>query len=97
MSFGQQGMEITMDDGGDYTARPIALRNIVFNVLENGQPRWQACQHKSSTSISGTFSLLPYLPTQTHKVIRLSGSIDAQHYVKIHKDVFTVELDGTTL
>ena len=32
-----------MDDGGDYTAQgQLPYGTLLFNVIENGQPRWQA-------------------------------------------------------
>ena len=61
--LGQQGMEITMDDGGDYTDQgQLPYGTLLFNVLENGQPRWQALPTQIvDEASSGTFSLLPYL------------------------------------
>jgi len=39
--LGQQGMEVRMDDGGDYTETgELPYGTLLFNVIENGQPRW---------------------------------------------------------
>ena len=39
--LGQQGMEVTMDDGGDYSeSGELPYGTLLFNVIENGQPRW---------------------------------------------------------
>jgi hypothetical protein len=39
--LGQQGMEITMNDGGDYSeSGELPYGTLLFNVIENGQPRW---------------------------------------------------------
>ena len=39
--LGQQGMEIKMDDGGDYSeSGELPYGTLLFNVIENGQPRW---------------------------------------------------------
>ena len=39
--LGQQGMEVKMDDGGDYSeSGELPYGTLLFNVIENGQPRW---------------------------------------------------------
>ena len=39
--LGQQGIEIQMDDGGDYSETgELPYGTLLFNVIENGQPRW---------------------------------------------------------
>jgi hypothetical protein len=39
--LGQQGMEVKMDDGGDYSETgELPYGTLLFNVIENGQPRW---------------------------------------------------------
>ena len=39
--LGQKGIEIRVDDGGDYTdSGELPYGTLLFNVIENGQPRW---------------------------------------------------------
>ena len=39
--LGQKGIEVTVDDGGDYSDTGITpYGTLMFNVIENGQPRW---------------------------------------------------------
>ena len=61
--LGQQGIEIFMDDGGDYTQQgQLPYGTLLFNVLENGQPRWQALPTQIVDEGSmGSLSLLPFL------------------------------------
>ena len=37
--LGQRGIEVTVDDGGDYEGA-LPYGTLQFNVIENGQPRW---------------------------------------------------------
>ena len=98
--LGQQGIEVTMDDGGDYSSQgQLPYGTLLFNVLENGQPRWQALPTQIVDEAStGTLSLLPYLSdtdAQGNAVTadQLSLSIMSESTT----DVFAVELDGTNL
>lgn len=98
--LGQQGIEVTMDDGGDYSLQgQLPYGTLLFNVLENGQPRWQALPTQIVDEAStGTLSLLPYLSdtdAQGNAVTadQLSLSIMSESTT----DVFAVELDGTNL
>ncbi len=39
--LGQKGIEIKVDDGGDYSdSGELPYGTLLFNVIENGQPRW---------------------------------------------------------
>jgi len=39
--LGQNGIEIIVDDGSDYSESFMPYGTLLFNVIENGQPRWQ--------------------------------------------------------
>jgi hypothetical protein len=59
----QQGMEIRVDDGGDYTeSGELPYGTLLFNVLENGQPRWEGLPTQTiEEGGSGQIGLLPFL------------------------------------
>ena len=39
--LGQKGIEVKVDDGGDYSdTGELPYGTLLFNVIENGQPRW---------------------------------------------------------
>lgn len=61
--LGQRGIEVQMDDGGDYSATgELPYGTMLFNVVENGQPRWIGLPTQSVTEGgSGILALLPYL------------------------------------
>ncbi len=61
--IGQQGIEVTVDDGGDYTDTGILpYGTLLFNVIENGQPRWQGLPTQLvDEGGSGILSVLNYL------------------------------------
>ena len=61
--LGQQGMEIRVDDGGDYSeSGELPYGTLLFNVLENGQPRWGGLPTQTiEEGGSGLIDLLPYL------------------------------------
>jgi len=57
--LGQKGIEIQIDDGGDYSATgELPYGTLLFNVIENGQPRWEGLPTQSVIEGgSGTFDL----------------------------------------
>ena len=61
--LGQQGIEVQVDDGGDYSATgELPYGTLLFNVIENGQPRWVGLPTQSVVEGgSGLLALLPYL------------------------------------
>ena len=61
--IGQQGIEVQVDDGGDYSATgELPYGTLLFNVIENGQPRWVGLPTQSVVEGgSGLLALLPYL------------------------------------
>ena len=98
--LGQQGIEVTMDDGGDYSAQgQLPYGTLLFNVLENGQPRWQALPTQIIDEAStGTFSLLPYLSDTDAQGNAISADQLSISIISTSTtDVFNVELDGTNL
>ena len=98
--LGQQGIEVTMDDGGDYSLQgQLPYGTLLFNVLENGQPRWQALPTQIIDEAStGTFSLLPYLSDTDAQGNAISADQLSISIISTSTtDVFNVELDGTNL
>ena len=98
--LGQQGIEITMDDGADYsTQRQLPYGTLLFNVLENGQPRWQALPTQVVDEASmGVFSLLPYLSDTDDVGNSVSASMLQLEIVGLSNNiVFDVSLDGTNV
>ena len=98
--LGQQGIEISMDDGGDYSAQgELPYGTILFNVLENGQPRWQALPTQIVDEASmGTLSLLPFLSDTDDEGNYVSAENLALEIVQMStNDVFDVTLDGTNI
>ncbi len=61
--LGQQGIELQLDDGEDYSeAGELPYGTLLFNVLENGQPRWIGLPSQSILEGGNSqFSLLNYL------------------------------------
>jgi hypothetical protein len=61
--IGQQGIEVTVDDGGDYSDTGLLpYGTLLFNVIENGQPRWQGLPTQLvDEGGSGILTILNYL------------------------------------
>ena len=61
--IGLQGLEINMDDGGDYSdAGELPHGTLKFTVTENGQPRWYGLPSQSVIEGgNGILALLPFL------------------------------------
>ena len=61
--IGLQGLEINMDDGGDYSdAGELPHGTLKFTVTENGQPRWNGLPSQSVIEGgNGILALLPFL------------------------------------
>jgi hypothetical protein len=98
--LGQQGLEISMDDGADYSSQgQLPYGTLLFNVLENGQPRWQALPTQVVDEASmGVFSLLPYLSDTDDVGNSVSASMLQLEIVGLsNNDVFDVTLDGTNV
>ena len=55
--LGQRGIEVTVDDGAEYEGS-LPYGTLLFNVIENGQPRWAGLPIQSvDEGGSGSFSL----------------------------------------
>ena len=98
--LGQQGIEITMDDGSDYSSQgQLPYGTLLFNVLENGQPRWQALPTQIVDEASmDVFSLLPYLSDTDDVGDSVPASMLLIEIVGLsNNNVFDVSLDGTNV
>ena len=98
--LGQQGIEIFMDDGGDYSTQgQLPYGTLLFNVLENGQPRWQALPTQVVDEGSmGTLSLLPFLSDTDDEGNSVSASALSLEIISTsNTDVFDVYLDLTNI
>ncbi|MGB1522679.1 MAG: hypothetical protein ACPG9D_06130, partial [Candidatus Poseidoniaceae archaeon] len=98
--LGQQGIEIFMDDGGDYSAQgQLPYGTLLFNVLENGQPRWQALPTQVVDEGSmGTLSLLPFLSdTDDEGNSAPASALSLEIISTSNTDVFDVYLDLTNI
>ena len=98
--LGQQGIEIFMDDGGDYSAQgQLPYGTLLFNILENGQPRWQALPTQVVDEGSmGTLSLLPFLSDTDDEGNPASASdLSLEIISTSNNDVFNVYLDITNI
>ena len=98
--LGQQGIEIFMDDGGDYSEQGgLPYGTILFNVIENGQPRWQALPTQVVDEGSmGTLSLLPFLSDTDDEGNSVSAQELALEIVQMSANgIFDVTLDGSNI
>ncbi|MGB1487996.1 MAG: hypothetical protein ACPG83_05310 [Candidatus Poseidoniaceae archaeon] len=98
--LGQQGIEIFMDDGGDYSLQgQLPYGTLLFNVLENGQPRWQALPTQVVDEGSmGTLSLLPFLSdTDDEGNSAPASALSLEIISTSNTDVFDVYLDLTNI
>ena len=89
-----------MDDGGDYSAQgQLPYGTLLFNVLENGQPRWQALPTQVVDEGSmGTLSLLPFLSdTDDEGNSAPASALSLEIISTSNTDVFDVYLDLTNI
>ena len=82
----QQGMEIRVDDGGDYSeSGELPYGTLLFNVVENGQPRWEGLPTQTlEEGGSDVINLLPFL----------SDTDDTG--TSVNADTLTVSMIGST-
>ena len=61
--LGQNGIEVTVDDGGDWSeAGQLPYGTLLFNVIENGQPRWAGLPTQTiDEGSSGILGLMPFV------------------------------------
>ena len=98
--LGSQGIEIFMDDGGDYSNEgQLPYGTLLFNVLENGQPRWQALPTQIvDEGGMGTLSLLPFLSdTDDEGNVAQASDLSLEIISTSNTDVFNAFLDTTNI
>ena len=97
--LGQQGIEIFMDDGANYGSDGLPYGTLLFNVLENGQPRWQALPTQIVDEASmGTLSLLPFLSdTDDTGASVPASSLSLEIISMSNSNVFDVYLNTTNI
>lgn len=98
--LGQKGIEIKVDDGGDYSdTGELPYGTLLFNVIENGQPRWAGLPIQVvDEGSTGVLSLSEYLSDtddtgQPADISLLSLEIMDNS----NPELITVELRGNTL
>ena len=98
--LGQKGIEIRVDDGGDYSdSGELPYGTLLFNVIENGQPRWGGLPIQVvDEGGSGVLSLAEYLSDtdDTGQSVDIS-SLSLQIMDNSNPELITVELRGNTL
>ncbi len=98
--LGEKGMEITMDDGGDYSQEgQLPYGTLLFRVTENGQPRWNGLPTQSiQEGGSGVLALLPYLSDTNDNGEPVSvDSLTIELIGNSNEDVITATLIGNTI
>ena len=98
--LGQKGIEITVDDGGDYSdTGQLPYGTLLFNVIENGQPRWQGLPIQTvDEGGSGILALSTYLSDTDDTGATVDASqLSLQIMDNSNPEAITVELRGTTL
>ena len=98
--LGQKGIEIRVDDGGDYSdSGELPYGTLLFNVIENGQPRWAGLPIQVvDEGSSGVLGLNPYLSDtdDTGSPVEAS-SLSLQIIDNSNPELVSVELRGSTL
>lgn len=97
---GQKGIEVKVDDGGDYTdTGELPYGTLLFNIIENGQPRWQGLPIQMiDEGGSGLLSLATYLSdTDDTGAVVDSSSLSVQVMSNSNPDIVTVELKNSML
>ena len=98
--LGQKGIEIRVDDGGDYSdSGELPYGTLLFNVIENGQPRWAGLPIQVvDEGASGVLGLTPYLSDTDDTGAPVQAStLSLQIIDNSHPDLVNVELRGSTL
>ena len=98
--LGQKGIEIKVDDGGDYSETgELPYGTLLFNVIENGQPRWGGLPIQVvDEGSSGVLSLSEYLSDtdDTGQQVDIS-TLSLQILENSNPELITVELRGNTI
>ena len=98
--LGQQGIEIRVDDGGDYSQTgELPYGTLLFNILENGQPRWEGLPTQTiDEGGSGLIDLLPFLSDTDDTGQSVNANTLAVSMVSSsNPDVIEFTLDGYAL
>ena len=96
--LGQRGIEVTVDDGAGYDGS-LPYGTLLFNVIENGQPRWAGLPIQSvDEGGSGSFSLATSL-TDTDDSGNPADIADLTLSIleNSNPEVFSASLRGTML
>lgn len=98
--LGQKGIEVKVDDGGDYSdAGELPYGTLLFNVIENGQPRWAGLPIQVvDEGSSGVLSLSEYLSDTDDEGQPVDAStLSLQIMDNSNPEIMAVELRGNTL
>ena len=98
--LGQKGIEIRVDDGGDYSEDgELPYGTLLFNVIENGQPRWDGLPIQVvDEGSSGFLMLTSYLSDTDDTGEEVDASmLSVQILENSNPEVIAVELNGNTL
>ncbi|MCH1540729.1 MAG: hypothetical protein L7S56_04755 [Candidatus Poseidonia sp.] len=98
--LGQKGIEVTVDDGGDYSDTGIVpYGTLLFNVIENGQPRWQGLPTQMiDEGGSGILALSTFLSDTDDTGASVDAStLTLQIMENSNAEAITVELRGSIL
>ena len=98
--LGQKGIEVKVDDGGDYTdSGELPYGTLLFNVIENGQPRWAGLPIQTvDEGASGILSLSEYLSdTDDTGQPADASALTLQIMENTNPEAISLELRGTTL
>jgi len=97
---GQKGIEVYVDDGGDYSdTGQLPYGTLLFNVIENGQPRWQGLPIQTmDEGGSGVLTLNTFLSDTDDEgePVDTSG-LTLQIMDNTNPEAISVELRGATL
>jgi hypothetical protein len=96
--LGQRGIEVTVDDGAGYEGS-LPYGTLLFNVIENGQPRWAGLPIQTvDEGGSGSFSLVSSLSdTDDSGNPADVGELTLSIIDNSNPEVFSASLRGTML
>ena len=97
---GQKGIEVYVDDGGDYSdTGQLPYGTLLFNVIENGQPRWQGLPIQTlDEGGSGVLALSTFLSDTDDEGQAVDASgLTLQIMDNTNPEAISVELRGATL
>lgn len=97
--IGQNGIEVTVNDGEDYTNSDLPYGTLLFNVIENGQPRWDGLPTRTvDEGGEGNLALFPYVfDTDADGTEVDSQSLTLSIVSNSNPEVFNVGLEGDLL